>query len=77
MRLPSGDGDQQHATVLGWLKSVGDLVQVGEPVVEVDNDKVTEEVVAPATGVLVEILAEEGDEIKVNSVLAIIEVNGR
>lgn len=73
LRLPPRSGDQEYATVQSWLKAVGEPVTVGEPVVEVDTDKVTEEVVAPTTGVLVEILAEEGDEVKVDGVLAIIE----
>jgi len=50
-----------------------ELVEVGEAVVEVDTDKVTEEVVSPVTGTIAEILAEEGDEVKVDSVLAIID----
>ncbi len=73
LRLPARPGDQEYATVQNWLKDVGDPIDVGDPVVEVDTDKVTEEVVAPVSGTLVEILAEEGDEVKVDAVLAIIE----
>jgi len=54
------------------MKSVGDRVREGEPVVEVDTDKVTEEIVAPVSGTIAEILAEAGDEVKADSVLAII-----
>jgi 2-oxoglutarate dehydrogenase E2 component (dihydrolipoamide succinyltransferase) len=72
-RLPPRSGDQEYATIHSWLKTVGERVSAGEPLVEVDTDKVTEEVVSPADGVLVEILAEEGDEVKVDAVLAIIE----
>jgi 2-oxoglutarate dehydrogenase E2 component (dihydrolipoamide succinyltransferase) len=75
LRLPSRDGDQEYATVQTWLKKVGDSVHAGEPVVEVDTDKVTEEVVSPTAGTLVDIVALEGDEIKVDGVLAIIEVS--
>jgi 2-oxoglutarate dehydrogenase E2 component (dihydrolipoamide succinyltransferase) len=74
LRLPSRDGGEEYATLQAWLKKVGDPVGRGEPVVEVDTDKVTEEVVSPVAGTLVEIIAYEGDEIKVESVLAIIEV---
>lgn len=72
-RLPARSGDQEYATVQNWLKAAGERVEVGEAVVEVDTDKVTEEVVSPVTGTIAEILAEEGDEVKVDSVLAIID----
>jgi 2-oxoglutarate dehydrogenase E2 component (dihydrolipoamide succinyltransferase) len=73
VRLPPRAGDQEYATVQKWLKAVGDNIDEGEAIVEVDTDKVTEEVVAPTSGTLSEILAEEGDEVKVDGVLAIIE----
>lgn len=73
LRLPPRAGDQEYATVQNWLKAVGDRVEAGDAVVEVDTDKVTEEVVSPVSGTLVEILAEEGDELKVDAVLAIID----
>jgi pyruvate/2-oxoglutarate dehydrogenase complex dihydrolipoamide acyltransferase (E2) component len=72
-RLPARSGDQEYATVQNWLKAIGDRVEAGEPLVEVDTDKVTEEVVSPVNGTLTQILAEEGDELKVDAVLAIID----
>jgi pyruvate/2-oxoglutarate dehydrogenase complex dihydrolipoamide acyltransferase (E2) component len=72
-RLPERSGDYEYSTVLSWLKRVGDRVEAGEPVVEVDTDKATEEVAAPVSGTIAEILAEAGDEVKVDTVLAIIE----
>jgi 2-oxoglutarate dehydrogenase E2 component (dihydrolipoamide succinyltransferase) len=75
VRLPPRPGDQEYATVQNWLKKVGDRVRAGEPLLEVDTDKVTEEVVSPVDGVIAETLVEEGDEVKVDSVLAIIEEN--
>lgn len=72
LRLPPREGDLEYATIQGWMKSVGDRVREGEPVVEVDTDKVTEEIVAPVSGTIAEILAEAGDEVKADSVLAII-----
>ena len=71
-RLPARSGDQEYATVQNWLKVAGDRVEVGEAIVEVDTDKVTEEVASPVSGTITEILAEEGDEVKVDAVLAII-----
>jgi 2-oxoglutarate dehydrogenase E2 component (dihydrolipoamide succinyltransferase) len=73
LRLPARSGEHEYATIQSWLKRVGDRVEAGEPVVEVDTDKVTEEVAAPISGTISDILAEEGDEVKVDAVLAIID----
>jgi pyruvate/2-oxoglutarate dehydrogenase complex dihydrolipoamide acyltransferase (E2) component len=72
-RLPERSGDYEYSTIQSWLKRVGDRVEAGEPLVEVETDKATEEVEAPISGTLADILAEEGDEVKVDTVLAIIE----
>jgi pyruvate/2-oxoglutarate dehydrogenase complex dihydrolipoamide acyltransferase (E2) component len=73
LRLPARSGDQEYATVQTWLKKVGDHVEAGEPVLEVDSDKVIEEITSPVAGTLTEVLAEEGDEVKVDALLAVIE----
>jgi 2-oxoglutarate dehydrogenase E2 component (dihydrolipoamide succinyltransferase) len=62
-----------EGTVLQWLKSVGDSVVENEPLVEVETAKATDFVVAPATGVLVEILADVGTIVPVGELLATIE----
>ena len=49
------------ATVARWIKTTGDAVKADEPLVELETDKVTIEVPAPAPGTLGEILAAEGD----------------
>ena len=72
-RLPERSGDYEYSTIRSWLKRAGDRVEAGEPLVEVETDKATEEVEAPVSGTIADILAEEGDEVKVDSVLAIIE----
>ena len=72
-RLPERSGDHEYATIQSWLKRIGDRVEAGEALVEVDTDKATEEVAAPVTGTIADILAEEGDEVKADSVLAIID----
>jgi pyruvate/2-oxoglutarate dehydrogenase complex dihydrolipoamide acyltransferase (E2) component len=73
LRLPARSGDHEYATIQSWLKRVGDRIEAGEPVVEVETDKVTEEVAAPVSGTISDILAEEGDEVKADAVLAIID----
>ena len=72
-RLPARSGEQEYSTIQSWLKRIGDRVEAGEALVEVDTDKATEEVAAPVSGMIADILAEEGDEVKVDTVLAIIE----
>jgi 2-oxoglutarate dehydrogenase E2 component (dihydrolipoamide succinyltransferase) len=58
-----------EATVAQWLKQPGDAVQVDDPLVELETDKVTLEVNASAAGVLSEVLAGEGDNVEVGTVL--------
>jgi pyruvate/2-oxoglutarate dehydrogenase complex dihydrolipoamide acyltransferase (E2) component len=72
-RLPERSGDYEYSTIQSWLKRVGDRVEAGEPLVELETDKATEELEAPVSGTITDILAESGDEVKVDTVLAIIE----
>ena len=65
-----------EATVARWLKSVGDAVDVDEPVVELETDKVTVEVNAPMVGTLGEILVGEGANVEVGAVLGVIAGGG-
>lgn len=61
-------------TVLEWYKAVGDSVALDEDLVEVEAEKTTDIVLSPAAGVIVEIIAQVGDEKSVGDVLAMIEV---
>ena len=61
-----------EATVGKWLKAVGDSVAVDDPLVEIETDKVTLEVNAPAGGTLAEIVAQEGAEVAVGARLGTI-----
>jgi 2-oxoglutarate dehydrogenase E2 component (dihydrolipoamide succinyltransferase) len=58
-----------EATVAQWLKQPGDAVQVDDPLVELETDKVTLEVNASAAGVLSDVLAGEGDSVEVGAIL--------
>ncbi|HUO84692.1 MAG TPA: 2-oxoglutarate dehydrogenase, E2 component, dihydrolipoamide succinyltransferase [Thermoanaerobaculia bacterium] len=59
-----------EGTVSRWIKKVGDKVERDEPLLEISTDKVDAEIPAPAAGTLVEVLANEGDTVAVNSVVA-------
>ena len=69
IKVPSLGESITEATVSKWLKRPGDAVAVDEPVAELETDKVTLEVPAPAAGTLSEILAEEGANVPVGAVL--------
>ncbi|MCA1910163.1 MAG: dihydrolipoamide succinyltransferase, partial [Magnetospirillum sp.] len=58
-----------EATIAKWFKNVGDAVRADEPIVELETDKVTVEVPAPAAGVLTEITATAGSTVEVGAVL--------
>jgi pyruvate/2-oxoglutarate dehydrogenase complex dihydrolipoamide acyltransferase (E2) component len=73
LKLPAVSADMEYGTINRWLKSEGDRVAHDEPIVEVEADKVTVEIEAPAAGVLSRIVAAEGDEIKVGATMAIID----
>jgi len=65
------------ARVAKWLKKEGDLVNVGEPLVELETDKIDLEVAAPQGGVLRKIAHGDGADVKVGEVLGVIEEDGR
>ncbi len=70
--MPKFDMDQENATIVEWLKEEGDQVEIDEPVLTVETDKVAIEVPSPATGKLVKISFEPGDVIPVTTVIAYI-----
>ncbi|HUL05725.1 MAG TPA: 2-oxoglutarate dehydrogenase complex dihydrolipoyllysine-residue succinyltransferase [Candidatus Acidoferrum sp.] len=61
-----------EATVAKWMKSVGDPIKVDEPLLELETDKVTLEVFAPAAGTLSEIRVDAGGTVEVGAVLGVI-----
>ncbi|MGO8951701.1 MAG: biotin/lipoyl-containing protein [Ktedonobacterales bacterium] len=65
-----------EATVGSWLKRPGETVTIGDPLVELETEKVNMEIAAAATGVLVSILKEEGETVAIGDVLGIIGEQG-
>ncbi|HKQ54446.1 MAG TPA: 2-oxoglutarate dehydrogenase complex dihydrolipoyllysine-residue succinyltransferase [Methyloceanibacter sp.] len=72
IRVPSLGESVVEATVGQWFKQAGDAVAADEPLVELETDKVTVEVPAPASGVLAEIAVKQGDTVAVGAVLGTI-----
>ena len=73
VELPKMGESVAEATITTWLKAVGDKIEEDEPIVEIATDKVDSEVPAPCSGILKEILFNEGDVVAVGSVFAVID----
>src|SRR5712672_880563 len=65
-----------EGTVVRWLKKVGQTVERDEPLLEISTDKVDAEIPSPANGTLTEIIAQEGQTVGVNTVVARIAGQG-
>ena len=69
IRVPTLGESVTEATVGTWYKKVGDAIAADEPIVELETDKVTIEVPAPASGTLSEITAAEGETVELDALL--------
>jgi 2-oxoglutarate dehydrogenase E2 component (dihydrolipoamide succinyltransferase) len=76
IRVPTLGESVSEATIGKWFKKPGEAIKADEPVVELETDKVTLEVPAPASGVLGSIAAKEGETVGVNALLGLIEAGG-
>ena len=65
-----------EGTIVRWIKKVGETVERDEPLFEISTDKVDAEIPSPVAGVVLEIRADEGETVPVNSVVAVIGVAG-
>jgi 2-oxoglutarate dehydrogenase E2 component (dihydrolipoamide succinyltransferase) len=70
IRVPTLGESVAEATVGKWLKKPGDAVAIDEPLVELETDKVSVEVPAPAAGAISEVLAKEGETVAIGALLA-------
>jgi pyruvate dehydrogenase E2 component (dihydrolipoamide acetyltransferase) len=73
IEMPKLGYDMDMGRIAGWLKSVGDPVQRGEPIAEIETEKSTLEMEATASGTLVDILADAGTELPVGQVMGYID----
>ena len=73
VKMPSLGYDMEEGKVQNWLKAVGDQVERGEPIAEIETDKTTVEMEAMAAGTLAEIVADEGSTVAVGEVIARLE----
>ncbi len=73
---PAAGESVTEGTILEWRVKVGDTIKVDDTIVEISTDKVDVELPSPATGTVVEILAEEGDTVTVGQVIARLAAEG-
>jgi pyruvate dehydrogenase E2 component (dihydrolipoamide acetyltransferase) len=71
--MPNLGADMDTGKIAAWLKKVGDPVERGEVIAEIETDKATVEMESLQSGTLVEIVAEVGSELPVGDVIAYIE----
>lgn len=76
IRVPTLGESITEASVIKWLKGVGESVAVDELLVELETDKVAMEIPSPVAGVLTRIIADEGADVEVGAVLALIAEEG-
>ena len=72
LKVPPLGESITEATVSKWLKDIGDSIELDEPIVEIETDKITLEVPSPSAGTLSEIKVSEGKDVSVGGVLGII-----
>ena len=74
--MPALGVAQEKGTLLNWRKTEGQSVTKGEPLMEIETDKATVEIEAPASGILTNVTAVAGDEIPVGNRIAVILAPG-
>ncbi len=73
IRMANLGYDMETGKIVGWLKQVGDPVQRGEAIAEIETEKATVEMEAMASGTLAEIVHDTGSEVAVGEVIALLE----
>ncbi len=76
IRVPTLGESVSEATIAQWFKKPGESVKADEPLVELETDKVTIEVPAPASGVLADVLVRDGETVGVGALLGMIDAAG-
>ena len=75
-KMPKMGESISEATIISWLKNIGDFVEAEETILEVATDKVDSDVPAPVSGVITEIRFQKDDVVEVGTVLALIDSEG-
>ena len=73
LKLARTGMNMEEATIVKWHKKAGDSFVEGDPIYEIETDKVTQVVEASASGTMLEILVPEGDDAQVGDAICIVE----
>ncbi len=72
VKVPALRGEKGSSIMAAWLKEAGERVEVGEALYELETDKVVNQIEATVSGVLTELLVEEGDPVTAGQAIATI-----
>ena len=75
IKMPRVGETVDEVYLVAWNKAVGDVIAVGDDLMEVETDKATVQVPSPVAGTLIEIFFKDGDEIKTGDAIAVCESN--
>ncbi len=75
IEMPKLGLTMETGTIVAWFKKVGDQVVKGEIIFELETDKITNTVESPVDGIIVEILSEEGEDVRVHENVCTIETD--
>lgn len=75
VKMPKLRPEMERGVLCAWLKEEGDTVTAGEPLFEIETDKVVNQIEATESGILKKQLVEEGDTVPVQTAVAILEEN--
>lgn len=76
IRMPQFGVSMETGTIAQWYKAVGDSVSAGEAVASIETEKLTNEVVSDVSGVMLAIVAQEGDDVPVQGLMAVVGAAG-
>ena len=74
LTMPKLRPEMKNGMLCAWLKEEGDAVTAGEPLFEIETDKVVNQIESTETGVLKKRLFEEGDTVNVDTPIAVLEI---
>ncbi len=74
LKLAAVGMNMEEATIIKWLKQPGDTFTKGEPLYEIETEKVTQEVEAPGNGTMVEILVAEDEDAAVDQEVCVVDM---
>ena len=75
IKMPRVGETVDEVYLVAWNKAVGDVIAIGDDLMEVETDKATVQVPSPVAGTLIEIFFKDGDEIKTGDAIAVCESN--